>query len=73
MSRWDSSTNTSVEDDAVEAFLDDLVEVCRKHQMTLGHEDEHGAFQVLCRFSEANIRWLLAVHITRPNAEETNE
>jgi hypothetical protein len=30
----------------VEMFLQDLVEVCRKHRFSLGHEDTQGGFVV---------------------------
>lgn len=41
----------------MEEFLNDLVEVCRKHNKSLSHEDTHGAFQVV-PFDEAYVRWL---------------
>ena len=42
---------------AVDAFLSDLVEVYRRHGMSLAHEDGHGAF-IVEPLSEANINWL---------------
>jgi hypothetical protein len=65
MSRWDCNVNKSVDDSAVEAFIDELVEVCRRHNMTLGHEDEHGAFQVNRFFTEGHANWLRSAHIGR--------
>lgn len=44
------------------AFLEELIEVCRKHNLTLAHEDYQGAFLV-CPFLENNIRWLEAARI----------
>lgn len=41
----------------VQAFLDDLNEVYRKHGMSLAHEDSNGAFLVE-PYSEINVDWL---------------
>lgn len=41
------------------AFLKELVEVCKKHNLSLGHEDSHGAFLVEY-YSEKYCEWLLA-------------
>ena len=62
MKRWDCNRNENAEDAAVDAFLIELVEVCRRHRMTLGHEDDHGAFEVRS-FDEANIKWMLDAQI----------
>ncbi|KKL19657.1 hypothetical protein LCGC14_2463290 [marine sediment metagenome] len=47
-----------------EAFLNDLATVCRKHQMSLSHEDEHGAFQVE-GYDTQLTEWLLSAHDMR--------
>jgi hypothetical protein len=65
MSRWDCATNSDVDDAAVEAFIDELVEVCRRHNMVLGHEDKHGAFEVERIFTEDRANWLRAAHIAK--------
>jgi hypothetical protein len=49
--------NGEVKDPRAEAFLDDLEIVCRKHGLSIGHEDGHGAFQIW-EFNESDIRWL---------------
>lgn len=50
----------------VDAFLAELVEVCRKHGFSLGHEDNHGAFLVE-KFDVGNLEWLLdALDETNP-------
>lgn len=41
----------------VKAFLCEIMEVCRKHGISLSHEDGHGNF-VLEPFSEFYCRWL---------------
>lgn len=45
------------ESSKLDAFLSDIVAVCRKHRLTIAHEDMHGGFRI-ARFSEANIEWL---------------
>lgn len=57
--RWNATTKDYGTSPKVDAFLDDIVAVCRKHNMSLGHEDSHGAFLVE-DYSEENVRWLNA-------------
>lgn len=46
-----------------EAFLVDLVSMCRKHGVCLRHEDHHGAFQVVMEPLDSDTReWLLDAH-----------
>ena len=42
----------------VDAFLLDLLQVCHKHGLALGHEDSHGAF-VVNEIDELDEDWLL--------------
>ncbi len=44
---------------SVALFLYDVVAVCKRHDMSLSHEDVEGAFRVQ-PFSENNIEWLKA-------------
>ncbi len=43
------------------AFLEELVEVSRRHGLSLGHEDGHGAFLVE-DLKERNLEWLLQAY-----------
>lgn len=45
----------------VDDFLKEVVEVCKKHGLSIGHEDIHGAFTVE-KYSEDLKKWLLAAH-----------
>lgn len=38
-------------------FLNELEKLCRSHNISISHEDEHGGF-ILQRFSEENIKWI---------------
>ena len=46
--------------DKLKLFLDDIIEVYKKHGITIGHEDPHGAFE----FNEYqgedddNVKWI---------------
>jgi hypothetical protein len=52
--------------DKTKQFLAEVVEVCRKHGLSIAHEDEHGAF-VVKPYSEGYAEWLLdAVEDTKP-------
>lgn len=45
--------------EAVKKFLNDVKEVCRKHGLSLEHEDSQGAFEVNTYSLESEM-WLLA-------------
>lgn len=56
--RWNEARGERIDSaPEVEAFLDDLEAVCRKHSMSIGHEDSHGGF-IIYDFDPANIAWL---------------
>lgn len=40
----------------VKEFIDEIVEVCKKHQLSISHEDFQGGF-IIEPFKERNIRW----------------
>lgn len=46
----------------VKAFVDELRAVCRKHGLSIGHEDSHGSFQVW-PFDERHDAWLAATEV----------
>lgn len=46
MKRWNIPTHTNVEKPKVDAFLTELIEVSKRHGLSLAHEDNHGAFIV---------------------------
>lgn len=65
MKRWNANTNAQVEDPRIDAFLADLVAVCRKHDLSLSHEDGHGSFLVRPSFDEFYAKWLSEAAIDR--------
>lgn len=48
----------------IDAFLADIVAVCRRHGMAISHEDGHGAFEIV-NLNESNLDWLDAAHDAR--------
>ena len=43
----------------MDAFLDEIEAVCRKHNLSISHEDHHGSF-IIEEFSEHCMEWLNA-------------
>jgi hypothetical protein len=41
----------------VQAFLNEIAEVCKRHGMSISHEDQHGSF-IIKPFDQYNIDWL---------------
>lgn len=58
---WDYDANGHyVEMDMPERmqnFLEDIKKVCEKHNLSISHEDGHGAF-IIEDYDEYNIKWL---------------
>ena len=40
-----------------EKFIDEILEICKKHNISISHEDCHGAFMLL-KFDQLDIEWL---------------
>jgi hypothetical protein len=38
-------------------FINDIEEVCKKHSLSISHEDGHGSF-IIEEYKESNIKWL---------------
>ena len=38
-------------------FIDDIIKVMKKHNLSISHEDSHGAF-IIEKYDECNIKWL---------------
>ena len=45
-------------------FLKDVEIVCKKHKMTISHEDGHGAFEIE-GYDEFNLEWLAEANDAR--------
>ena len=63
MKRWDYTVSEDVEAPDIDIFLRELIQVCRNHNMSITHEDVHGAFIIYRGFDENSADALLAAHI----------
>jgi len=66
MKRWNSTLGAEVESRTVDAYLGEVVAVGRRHGLSLGHEDRHGAFVVRPRDAQLEERLLRAQDGTTP-------
>jgi hypothetical protein len=57
-SEWPYKYVGDVENAAVDSFLTEVIEVCRKHGMSISHEDRHGSFEVVA-FNDGDVDWLM--------------
>lgn len=69
MTTWDYEKHERVEMPAeMEAFLHEILSVYKKYGLSLGHEDDHGAFEVW-PYDEDNVFWLMHAHKAYTAAE----
>jgi len=40
--RWDGKEHTVMPN--IDSFLDEIIQVCKKHNLSISHEDNQGAF-----------------------------
>jgi len=62
MKRWHIESGSEIESTTVDQFLEEVAAVCRKHRLSIAHEDCGGAF-IVAEFDESNIDWLMAAHV----------
>lgn len=65
---WDYQSNNKVPSKKADAFIKELIELYKKHDIVLSHEDTQGSF-ILCPLDEQHIRWIQDTNIdfTRSN------
>lgn len=56
MERWNHKSDR-VENPKIDAFLAEIEQVCKRHRMSIAHEDSHGGF-IIEPFDAKNIEWL---------------
>ncbi len=64
MERWVRSARRQMEVPEIDAFLDEVIAVCKKHGMSISHEDGHGAFEITA-YDETATEWLRGAHDDR--------
>lgn len=63
--RWDQRVTSFVESpEKIEKFLDAYEKLCREHNISFSHEDEHGSF-IIENFRQTNIEWARDASIDR--------
>jgi hypothetical protein len=61
MERWNSRARCKIENSKIDAFLAEVIEVSKKHNLSIGHEDLQGSF-VVEKLKESNLVWLMAAN-----------
>jgi hypothetical protein len=61
--RWNAAKGKEEESAKVDAFLNEVKQVCMRHGLTLEHEDGHGAFEVETCTKESDTDWFMAAGI----------
>lgn len=69
MKRWNAAKNTDIENPKIDAFIEEVIAVCKRHGLSIGHEDGHGAFEI-GEADEHNFKWLRdATDVTPDNVD----
>ena len=61
MERWNSIKSEKIENVEIDAFLQEIIAICKKHGYSISHEDGHGAFEIE-NTDDYNFDWLLNAH-----------
>lgn len=57
MKRWNKQKGEFEHRPEIDAFLQEIEEVCKRHGLSISHQDGHGSF-VIERYCEYNVGWL---------------
>lgn len=61
MERWNVKAGRNIETTEIDDFIAEILEVCKKHGLSISHEDGHGAFEIE-RYCEGNANSLRYAH-----------
>lgn len=64
MDRWNGKRSANIESPDIDHFLDELRALCKKHNISIGHEDGHGAFEFY-EYSDRDMDWMQNGHDMR--------
>ena len=64
MKRWNEKINKRIESKEADEFLNDIIEVCKKHGLSLSHEDVGGGF-LIDDYNETDTKWVKAAAISK--------
>ena len=71
MKRWDCENGKDIENEKVDNFIKEIINLCKKHKLSIAHEDYGGAF-LIESYKEANINWINSAMITDENEINNN-
>jgi DUF4097 and DUF4098 domain-containing protein YvlB len=60
--RWSCEKKDYVENKKIDSFMEDLFKLYKKHDLSISHEDGHGAF-IIEKMSDDDVKWMSAAHI----------
>jgi hypothetical protein len=58
ISRWNRTKGDFYENEKVDAFLNEVIELSKKHGLSISHEDGQGAF-IVKEFDDYSAGWLM--------------
>ncbi len=64
--RWDKDGRRHSLNQPVDLFLADVLAVCKRHNMSISHEDRHGGF-IVEPYSAYNASWLFEAAFSKKN------
>lgn len=56
MKRWNGDEHA--ENPKIDAFLEEVRAVCKRHGFAISHEDAHGGFEIL-PIADGDLEWLM--------------
>jgi hypothetical protein len=59
--RFNSQIKDFVENKEVDSFINEILTVCKKHGMSISHEDTHGGFSIV-KYKDSYAEWFLNAH-----------
>ena len=59
LSHYNPDRKTYVKNERIDRFLEEIIDVCKRHDLTLSHENKEGAFEIE-NFDHQTIEWLKA-------------
>lgn len=55
-----------------DAFIQEVIEVCKQHGLSISHEDSGGAF-VINEFNDDDAKWLMEARVGKGNQESSKQ
>lgn len=70
MKNWDRNKRRDIEAPInIKKFINEIATVCQKYNLSISHEDSHGAF-IITKYDDFYIKWLKDFIIDLPEENE---